>query len=379
MDLFSWLLSVDARSLSSSDLIEELGARISSAGIPVCYISFSAFAMHPELLAENLVWNTDEGTQVFRRESATVNTDLFLKSPLYRVFNGLGGFRQRLIENEAEFDFPILNDLKASGYTDYLIEPLPLSKVQTSYISWSTKRAGGFNDDQINVLKTLTPYLASIVSWLSQGNGLTGLLQTYLGNQAGKLVRSGLFRRGDGTAVDAVIWFSDLRGFTEFTDNHTAEETLSRLNTAFDIIGTSIYSHGGDILKFIGDAVLAVFPIGEGMSAEAAALAALKAALDAHSVVKKWNAEHQESMNLGIALHRGVVHFGNIGSRSRLDFTVIGAPVNEASRIESLCKELGEGLLISDVVAELIQGQKLRNLGLHTLRGVKNPRTIYSL
>lgn len=379
MDLFNWILSVDARSLSSSDLIEELGARVRSAGIPVCYISFSVFAMHPEVLAENLIWNADEGTQVFKREQATLKTDFFIKSPVYRIYTGLGGFRQLLIEDEAEFDFPILNDLKASGHTDYLIDPLPLSKVQTSYVSWSTKMGSGFTDEQINFLKKLTPYLASIVSGLSQRNGLTGLLQTYLGYQAGDLVRSGLFHRGDGTAVDAVIWFSDLRGFTEFTDNHTAKETLARLNTAFDIIGTSIYSFGGDILKFIGDAVLAVFPIGDGMSAEGAAQAALKAALDTHSVVKKWNAEHQHPLDLGIALHRGAVHFGNIGSSSRLDFTVIGAPVNEASRIESLCKELGEGLLISDVVAELIQGQKLRKLGLHTLRGVKNPRTLYSL
>ncbi|MEY2987544.1 MAG: hypothetical protein RJB13_1065, partial [Pseudomonadota bacterium] len=223
------------------------------------------------------------------------------------------------------------------------------------------------------------PYIASIVSGLSQRNGLTGLLQTYLGYQAGELVRSGLFHRGDGTSIDAVIWFSDLRGFTDFADNHTAEETLACLNSAFDIIGTSIYSLGGDILKFIGDAVLAVFPIGDGMSAEAAAQAALKAAVDTQRAVKKWNAEHQESMNLGIALHRGAVHFGNVGSSSRLDFTITGAPVNEASRIESLCKVLGEGILISDIVAELVDGQKFRNLGAHTLRGVKNPRTLYSL
>lgn len=359
MDLFNWILSVDARSLSASELIEALGSRLSSSGIPVCYISFSVFAMHPELLAENLVWSADEGAQVFAREQATLKTDFFVNSPVYRIYTGLGGFRQCLNEDEAEFDFPILRDLRASGHTDYLIEPLPLNKSQTSYVSWSSKAEGGFSDEHISFLKQLSHYLASTVSALSQRNGLKGLLHTYLGYQAGELVRSGLFHRGDGTAVDAVIWFSDLRGFTEFTDNHTAEETLSRLNTAFDIIGTSIYSVGGDILKFIGDAVLAVFPIGDSMSAEGAAQSALKAALDTQSVVKKWNTEDQHPMNLGIALHRGAVHFGNIGSNSRLDFTVIGAPVNEASRIESLCKELGEGLLISDVVAELIQGQKL--------------------
>jgi adenylate cyclase len=379
MDFCSWLLSVDSRSMSSKELGEELGSRLCSIGIPVNYFSFLVLTMHPELLAESLVWNSDAGAQVFKRDQSLIKTESYLNSPVYRIFQGLGVFRQRLTANETEFDFPILHDLRESGHTDYMIEPLPLTQTQTSYVAWSTKIQGGFTDDHINNLKKLTPFLASAVALLSERNALKGLLETYLGHHAEKRVHSGLFHRGDGTSIDAVIWFSDLRGFTEFADKHTAEETLARLNAAFDIIGTAIYNCGGDILKFIGDAVLAVFPIGDGVSAETAANSAINAAIETQSALKKWSAEHQKPMSVGIALHRGEVHFGNIGSKSRLDFTVIGAPVNETSRIESMCKALGENILVSDAVAHLVEGRSFRNLGLQTLRGVEIPRTLYSL
>jgi adenylate cyclase len=379
MDLCNWLLSVESRSMSSKELGEELGSRLCGIGIPVSYISFLVLTKHPELLAESLVWNSDGGAQVLKREHSIIKTDSYLTSPVYRIFQGLGGFRQRLTDDGEKFDFPILHELRKSGHTDYMIEPLPLTQTQTSYVAWSTKIQSGFTDDHINVLKKMTPYLASAVNLLSHRNALTGLLETYLGNHAGKRVHSGLFHRGDGTSIDAVIWFSDLRGFTEFADKHTADETLARLNVTFDIISNAIYSCGGDILKFIGDAVLAVFPIGDGVSAETAATSAISAAIETQSVLKKWGAEHQKPMNMGIALHRGEVHFGNIGSKSRLDFTVIGAPVNETSRIESMCKALGENILVSDAVAHLVEGRSFRKLGPQILRGVQNPRMLYSL
>lgn len=378
MSLLDWLVSVEARELQPQEFIEQLGAQVRRTGCPVEYISFSVLAMHPELVADNLVWSIEDGVKTFAREQKALRTDFFMNSPVYRIFLGEGGFRQKLTDEKLTFDFPILRELQGLGYSDYLIEPLALRLKQNSYIAWSTKEDRGFTSEQLSELKKITPYVATVVAAMSHKSGLQGLLNTYLGHQAGEMVRSGQFHKGDGTSIDAVIWFSDLRGFTEFADNHDADATLERLNCVFDIIGNEIYERGGDILKFIGDAVLAVFPITDGSSAKTAAQAAISAAKDTVEKTKELSFS-QNPIKLGIGLHRGRVSFGNIGSRRRLDFTIIGAPVNEASRIESLCKQLGEDILLSEAVADLMKELPLRDLGLHTLRGVKNPKAIFAV
>lgn len=379
MKVIDWLVSVETRELEHSNFIEQLAMRLRSLGCPVDYVVFSVLSMHPELLADNLVWSGDEGTKIFSRAQKNLNTEFFTKSPVHRIFTGGGGFRQRLTEPVFNFDFPVLHDLQSDNYTDYLIEPLELTKRTRSYTSYATKLPDGFTDEQIGLLKSLAPFIATVIAQMSARSSLKGLLSTYLGSHAGELVRSGLFHKGDGSSIDAIIWFSDLRGFTEYTDTHGATAALQRLNKVFNVIGTEIHAHGGDILKFIGDAVLAIFPIEESCSASETGRAALDTAKSVINALEGINRTEESPLQVGIGLHRGVVNFGNIGSDTRLDFTVIGTPVNETSRIESLCKTLRENILLSDKIAELIGKESLRSMGPHTLRGVSRQRELFGV
>lgn len=379
MKITEWLISVDARDMEPSDFIDELTARLRSLGYPVDYAVFSVLNMHPDLLADNLIWSADEGTKIFSRAQRIVNTNFFMKSPVYQIFKGDAGFRQRLTNTVLEFDFPVLHELKDSNYTDYMIEALQLTKKIRSYITFATKSTNGFTDEQFHFLKSLSPCIAAVIAQMSARSSLKGLLSAYLGHHAGELVRSGLFHKGDGFTIDSVIWFSDLRGFTEYTDKNGATAALERLNKVFNVIGNEIQAHNGDILKFIGDAVLAIFPIQESDSANVIARSALDTARNVLNALEVINRTEETPMRLGIGLHRGVVNFGNIGSDTRLDFTVIGTPVNETSRIESLCKTLGEDILLSDEIAELIGKETLRSLGKQTLRGVSNQRELFGV
>ncbi|NBW82546.1 adenylate/guanylate cyclase domain-containing protein, partial [bacterium] len=236
-----------------------------------------------------------------------------------------------------------------------------------------------FSDESSSQLISLTPYFAAAVAIMSQQMALEGLLDSYLGHQAGKLVRSGQYRRGDGKSIDSVIWFSDLRGFTSFTDQHSVEETLKRLNRSFDLVGKSICDHGGEILKFIGDAILAVFPVSEERDKRAAAEAAVAAAQKAIQSLDGEVLEGQEPIRVGVGLHNGIVTFGNVGTTSRLDFTVIGGPVNEAARLASMCKQLNQDILLTDSIACLLPEYSLHDLGEHILRGVANSRRLYGV
>lgn len=362
-----------------AQFITELAENLRHVDIPVDYISFSAQTMHPEIRANNVFWSSDKGASVLLRAHEVWNSPMFLKSPLASIFAGGPGFKQKLVTPLTPHDFPILHDLLGEGYTDYLIEPLQLTTKVRSYVSWSTKAKGGFSEQQYAFLTALTPMLEVIVTLFSKETALDGLLSAYLGQQAGRLVRSGQYKRGDGRSIEAVIWFSDLRGFTSFTDTHSIEETLRRLNHSFDVVGKSITEQNGEILKFIGDAVLAVFPVLEERSERDAARSAVLAAQNAIARLKQESLEGQDPIQIGIGLHRGIVTFGNVGTSNRLDFTVIGGPVNEASRVESLCKSLNEDVLMTDAIATLLPEYNLRNLGFHSLKGVTAQRELFGL
>jgi adenylate cyclase len=295
------------------------------------------------------------------------------------IYAGEPGFRRNLLEPLSDSDFPILHELREKGDTDYLIASLELSPGVFSYISCSTDRPGGFSDADIALWDELQVPLAATVADLSTRMALQSLLTTYLGAKAADCVLSGQFKRGDGQSMEAVVWFSDLRGFTAFADRHTTTEVMDRLNRYFDVVGTALEAHGGEILKFIGDGVLAVLPLVEERPASEVVMAALEAARWTVDTLTRTGAEDDTPFDVGIGLHAGRVTFGNVGTPRRLDFTTIGGPVNEAARIESLCKPLGHRVLVSKVVAELAQGVGLTSVGTHHLRGSRRPIELFRL
>ncbi|MEY3903566.1 MAG: hypothetical protein RL189_2872 [Pseudomonadota bacterium] len=379
MFLTDWLLKSETRAMNPVDFLNGLAAQARSEGLPVDYISFSLRHMHPEIAADNLNWSGEKGAEIIFRKHVLVKSAGFMKSPVALVYHEGRGLRRRLNAPSDEDDYPILNELFRSGHTDYLIEPLQLTPDLRSYISWSTKNMTGFSETDISKLTSLTPLLSCVVAFMSHHRALEALLEAYLGRQAGQHVLSGNYKRGDGSSVDAVIWFSDMRNFTTFTDKHSLEQTLQRLNRCFDVVGSAIHAQDGEILKFIGDAVLAIFPITDSRDQFAAAKSAVAAADFALNRLNEEALPNEEPIKVGIGIHKGIVSFGNVGTKNRLDYTVIGTPVNECSRVESLCKQLGEDVLLTDAVAKLLPEAKVRSLGEHQLRGLSSSRELFAL
>jgi adenylate cyclase len=236
-------------------------------------------------------------------------------------------------------------------------------------------RGADLSDADIALLEAIRPTFALYLRVHSAELATDHLLRVYLGQNAAQRVLDGAFVRGSGERIDAAIWFCDLRGFTAFSDRTPLEDVVCTLDRYFESVATPVVEEGGEVLKFIGDAMLAVFPVdGDPKQACAAALRAARRALDTTPEVLR-----SEGLSFGIALHLGSVMYGNLGAAERLDFTVIGPAVNEASRVEGLCKTLGEPLLVTARFAEHTVPGQLRPLGAHALRGVREPQELFTL
>jgi adenylate cyclase len=257
------------------------------------------------------------------------------------------------------------------------------SNGQINVLTIVSDAPGGFSTDQLGYLYEILPNLGRLLEAHVQRNSTLTLLQTYLGRNAGQRVDGGLIQRGDGEELHAVIWFSDLRESTKLAETLSRQEYLAVLNQYFDGVAGAVIHEGGEVLKFIGDAVLAIFPIDDPQDSKPDACArALAAVRRAHENTKLVNQQRQEAgqdpLKFGIGLHRGTITYGNVGTEGRLDFTVIGPAVNETARIEDLCKTLDEPILMSSVFAKGAPGL-LVSLGDHLLRGVQGPREIYTI
>ena len=266
--------------------------------------------------------------------------------------------------------------------TDYLALPLPFSDGRNYAAHFATKAPGGFADDQITLIMAQISMLAMVVEILSVRQVTTNLVDTYLGHKTGERVLNGAIRRGSNETLQAAIWYSDLRGFTAMTDRLPTDVLLGILNDHFERVVAPIHRHGGEVLKFVGDGTLAIFPLadlGGAGNACAAALAAVKeAARETTRPNAKRRAEDLPEIHYGVALHLGAVTYGNIGAPDRLDFTVIGPAVNQAARIETQCRTMGRHFLTSAAFAEAAN-VPLLSLGVHALRGVREPQELFTL
>jgi adenylate cyclase len=257
---------------------------------------------------------------------------------------------------------------------------LPYANGEVGYISWATQAPGGFPDEAMELLSGLVPYLALRIELESAYHATEVLLEVYLGRNAGRRVAEGAFRRGGGEALEAVIWFSDLRGFTAMSDVTAPAEVVRTLDAYFDCVAGAVMDAGGEVLKFIGDAVLAIFPVGE--DARAASRRALQALEAGFAALATLNAERagrgEIPIDVGVALHIGQVMYGNIGARDRLDFTVISAAVNEACRLESMCKPLATALTMSEAFVTASGIDDAVDLGPRMLKGVRTPVRVFT-
>ena len=309
--------------------------RIVGIGIPRAPHGGVRPHLHPNVAGRAFIWNAKSDlVQVTSAEHGIQDTEEFQKSPVRVVYEEHVEVRRRIGDPDCAMDFPILVDLRAEGATDFLAVPLRFINGEVHGASFTTGHPGGFTEAQVAALRRLMPPFSRLAEIYSLRRMSQNILDAFLGRQAGEKVLAGQIRRGDGAEIRAVIWFCDLRDSTPLADSMSREDFLRLLNEYFECVLGPVQERGGEILRFIGDAALAIFPIGNEPAAVACAHA-LAAARESMSRMEKLNATRATPLRFGIGLHLGIVLYGNIGTSSRIEFTVIGAAANEAARIES--------------------------------------------
>jgi len=382
----SWLLHEAALERDMLQFVESFIWRLVAAGAPLERVSLHIGTLHPQLIGFAWNWNSIDGfcDEVKVNEAAN-QSDSFRRNPLFRIFNSGETVRCDPRGAQAQAEFPMMAELADLGLTDYLGLPLSGGGYRNA-ITLATQRPGGFADADIRLLMPVVSLFALHVERHSALRISDNALNAYLGLGAATKVLSGSIKRGAGESIHAVIWVSDLRGFTDLSDRLSGSDMLVLLNAYFEVMAGAVLSHDGEVLKFIGDGLLAVFPLPAADRGEDAARAALAAARAAMAGLDALNRDPPgtlkatdgwQPLRAGIALHEGEVFFGNIGAPERLDFTVIGAAVNEASRVEALQKTLHRDILLTEAVARHLD-VPLEFLGAHALRGVSTPLAIYT-
>ncbi|QIK95803.1 adenylate/guanylate cyclase domain-containing protein [Sphingomonas sp. HDW15A] len=313
--------------------------------------------------------------------AAASNNPQFTASPFF-VIEQQGELHEKIRGPGEAQRFPVFDDLGALGCSDYYGSTLANYSGLRQIIGLATDRPGGFGKPGVGELKVSLRLLSLLLNTVIESDIKKTLAKVYLGEDPGQRVCAGMIHRGEVVSIEAAVWFSDLRNFTASGEELAPEKLVERLNDYFEIVARAIHDAGGEILKYIGDAVLAIFPVREELGVEGACLAAVRALEDATERLESWNARAQElgepRLAHGVGLHIGTTSYGNIGSAERLDFTVIGRTVNIASRIESQCSSLGAVALCSREFLEQA-GISALSVGAFTLKGVTGQVELHAL
>lgn len=376
-ELAAWLVESTNAKLPPPERFNGFCTRL-AAIIPLSRISLILETLHPEDSGIRATWQEGAVNRTQMPRAGMATSSAYLNSPVFIVDETNEPFRWRA--GEPTRGMELLDELAAEGTTDYLLLPLPFQDTTRSAgMSFATRVPGGFGDAEVAMLSQASSLYSPSAERVLLRQIAVGLLAAYVGPNAGALVYEGRIDRGDVETLTAAILFADLRGFTAMSDSLPRAEVVELLNRWFEMLGDAIDARGGEILKFMGDGLLAVFRLGDGAAGICGS--ALDAALAAHAGTQRLAAEltaaGRPPIDCGVALHLGEVAFGNIGTRRRLDFTVIGPAVNHASRLQGLTKELGEPVLASASFAAA-SGRKLRSLGFHALRGVAEPFEVFA-
>jgi adenylate cyclase len=377
-----WLIGPALDVATGAEAVDELAWRILAAGIPLARLTLHSGVLHPQFLGTSFTWWRDTGQTVQTFVEHEVRDVVpYQHNPVLRVIEGGETIRRRVDAPDGELDLPILHDLKAKGCSDYLALPIPGAHGRRYAVTFTTDHVEGFSDQQVTELTGISQRMSVACDSFGQHELTRHLLTIYLGPHAGPKVLAGQVRRGTGEELTAVLWSSDLRGFTARSDHLPGQQMIAILNALFDAQASAIHQYGGEILKFIGDGLLAIFPIDGTASARDATHNAMAAAVQALEAVRQLS-EHpsmvgEPALQIVVALHAGAVIYGNVGAADRLDFTVIGPAVNLVSRVENVAKTLGEPIVVTDDFAQTYGGS-LRSLGIHQFRGVAKPRELFS-
>jgi adenylate cyclase len=381
-NIVEWLLGAHRDQVGGVELFDTMCWRMVGQGIPLWRANLSITTLHPQIMGLGFRWRRDPGvTQEFRIKHGMERRSDYLESPMRVTIEQGIAVRYRLEEdNEALERFPLLRSFRAAGATEYLAFPLHAFVGRHRAVTWATDQPGGFTDAQVAAIEALLPALAIVVETNALRRISASLLDTYLGRTIGRHILDGEIHRGQGRRLRAALMAVDLRGFTNLADRMPGEELIRLLDDYFDAVTAAVHGQGGEILKFVGDGVLAIFEP-SGRSERDAVRAALAAGQDALQRLDIANnnraAVGQELIAIGVGLHLGEVIYGNVGAADRLDYTAIGPAVNLVCRLEGLTKRLGRPLLVSESFAEAYGGPLL-SLGFQPVRGLSEPQEIFA-
>lgn len=376
----SWLVQEAWKADSSADLAQRFLAFLRSAGYPVDRSTVIMPTLHPQIFATVLVWRADTpGIRTVHEPHDILLQPKFADSPFAPIIHGRAdGVRRRLEDPACELDFPVVRDLRAEGATDYVAMPFRFSDGQVNVMSMTSFAPGGFSVAQLGQIFEVLPALGRMFEVHAQRRTATALLETYLGRHTGERVLKGLVKHGDGEHIHAVIWFCDFRDSTPLSKSMGRRAYLRQLNKFFHCMAGAVLAAKGEVLRYIGDAVLAIFPIeNDAATACGHALNAVRIAGERVREINHAN-PNRPPLRYGIGLHVGNVTYGNIGVPERLEFTVIGAAANEAARVESMTKELKKPVLTSAAFAAAYK-KPLVSVGRHALKGLEGEHELFTL
>ncbi len=400
-----WLVERGLRGVPLDEQVDGFCRRVVAAGFPARRFSMIFATLHPRHGAHSYVWRPEGlAAETFPRRRSDAETEAYLRSPV-RHLRSSGNVRlRRRLDTGGPDEFPLLADLRAAGMTDYVarlvrfddthvetprlgagVEQAHLPEAMRGiFFSCATDVPEGFDERQLRQVDDLVPYLALAVKSRSTFDVAQTLLETYVGADAGRRVLTGEIDRHSVQRIQAVIWLCDLRGFSSVASRVRPEELVEILDTYLEAMARPVLDNRGQILKFMGDGFLATFDLSQ-RDREAVCVDAVKAAEQVLATFPAFNAERRAAgksvLDFGIALHLGEVLYGNIGTAERLDFTVVGSAVNEASRIEGLCRPLRRRVLLSSAFhdAAVVCGGKMVSVGVHALRGIREPQELFTI
>jgi len=391
LNLFRMIAEAGYSGMELSELVRRVGIRLNECGLPVARLGIGFPTLHPSFYGFDVNW-IRRGDEVVRsqwqRPTGEINTEEFDSRPFsYMRARDMDEMLVDLSSNEPT-RFPLLETLREGGATGYLAtcdkvtESRHVGPLNVFFTSWTTDRPAGFTEEDLTIIRSLVPAIGVAARALSADDVAYDLLKTYLGCNAGQKVIAGSVHRGAVEVIDAAIIYSDLVGFTRTADQESKEDLADLLNAYFDEMVGVIRDHSGEVLKFIGDGMLAIIPYdGDPATAKEALDAAAEIILRTDALTARRETDGKLTAEVSVALHRGELLYGNVGAQDRLDFTVIGPAVNEASRIEALCREQQRRLIISSAFAEsaTTEAHRLISMGRFALRGVRKPQELFTL
>jgi adenylate cyclase len=371
-----WLIDGARSAPLPQQVLAQLCERLVACGIPLWRVAVFVRTLHPQVMGRRFIWRPGAEVEISEAPFELLETAVFRESPITRVYQTGRPIRRKLADPDRAEDFPILAELRAEGVTEYLVLPLIFTDGTVHAVTCTTREPGGFAEPQIAGIEAVMTPLARVAEIRAWRRTASVLLDTYVGHDAGERILAGHIRRGDIEEIHAAIWLSDMRGFTALADRQPPRVLIDLLNRYFDCQVPVILDHGAEVLKFMGDGLLAIFTI-EGDEAEVCRRA-LAAARQARANVAELSASAMPGLRFGLALHVGDVLYGNIGSANRLDFTCIGPAVNLAARMEKTAGELGRGILASREFARHCSGE-FAAIGKFALAGFSEPQLVFGL